>query len=81
MPLRLAQVLHDDYVFPIMGMSMPSNFEGTMSGRTFVLNQPELMLCYRVSSCLLHELWGLLNVIRNWMAITAAYGFMGKYVK
>jgi hypothetical protein len=36
---------------------------------------------YRVSSCLLHELWGLLNVIHNWMAITVAYGFMGKYDK
>ena len=36
---------------------------------------------YRVSSCLLHELWGLLNVIRKWVAITAAYGFMEKYVK
>jgi hypothetical protein len=30
---------------------------------------------------LIHELWGLLNVIRKWVAITAAYGFMGKYVK
>ena len=50
MPLRLAQVLHDDSVFPIMGMSMPSNFEGTMSGRTFVLNRPELMLCYEIHS-------------------------------
>jgi hypothetical protein len=30
---------------------------------------------------LLHELWGLLNVIRKWVAITAAYGFMEKYVK
>ena len=29
----------------------------------------------RVSSCLLHELWGLLNVIRKWVAITAAYGW------
>ena len=30
----------------------------------------------RVSSfsCLLHELWGLLNVIRKWVAITAATG-------
>ena len=35
----------------------------------------------RVSSCLLHELWGLLNVIRKWVAITAAYGFMEKCVK
>jgi hypothetical protein len=30
---------------------------------------------------LLHELWGLLNVIRNWVSITAAYRFMEKYDK
>ena len=36
---------------------------------------------YRVSSCLIHELWGLLNIIRNWVAITTAYGFTEKYDK
>ena len=29
----------------------------------------------------LRELWGLLNVISNWVAITAAYGFTEKYDK
>jgi hypothetical protein len=31
-PLRLAQVLYDDHLFLIMGMSMPATFEGTMLG-------------------------------------------------